>query len=176
MDTPTSRDHIPEPLTWSASIDAFLAAVPARLRSGLGREVATFAVIGVISTAAYAVLYLLLRTIVGPAIANAAALVITAVGNTAANRRLTFGVRDRHSMLRDQLAGIAALGIALAITTASVGLLGLVAPHAGRLVELAVLVTANASATIVRFLLLRTLIGRGRVPQPATAEIHRSVR
>jgi putative flippase GtrA len=160
----------------SAPIDALLAAVPARLRTGLGREIALFAVIGGLSTAAYAVMYLLLRTIVGPAAANAIALVVTAVGNTAANRRLTFGVRDRRSMARDQLAGLAALGIALVITTVSVGLLGRIAPHAGRLVELAVLVTANALATVVRFLFLRTLIGGRRPPQPAAAENPRSVR
>jgi putative flippase GtrA len=134
----------------------------ARLRAGLGREVATFAAIGVVSTAAYAVLFLALRSVVGPTVANAAALVITAVGNTAANRRLTFGVRDGRSILRDQLGGLLALGVALAITTASVSALGAVIPTAGRLVELAVLVVANALATVARFVVLRTLIGGRR--------------
>jgi putative flippase GtrA len=147
-----------------------LPALAARLRSGIGREVAVFAAIGIASTVAYAVLYLLLRTVVDPTAANAAALVITAVGNTAANRRLTFGVRDRRSMLRDQAVGLGALGVALAITTASVSLLGAVVPSPGRLTELAVLVVANALATVARFVLLRTLIG-GRRPsiQPAPA-------
>lgn len=142
----------------------------ARLRAGLGREVATFAVIGIASTAAYAVLYVALRPALGAAPANAAALVITAIANTAANRHLTFGVRDGRSMLRDQLGGLAALAVALAITTASVGLLGLLAPAAGRLVELAVLVVANLLATVARFVLLRAVIGgRHQRPQPATA-------
>ena len=145
-------------------------AILARLRAGLGREVATFAVIGVVSTAAYAVLYLALRSALGATAANAAALVITAVGNTAANRRLTFGVRDGRSMLRDQLGGLAALAVALAITTASVALLGAIAPAAGRLAELAVLVVANVLATVARFVLLRAVIGgRRQRPQPATA-------
>ena len=60
-------------------------------------------------------------------------------------------------MVRDQVGGLVALGVALAITTASVSLLAAVAPDAGRLVELAVLVVANALATVVRFVLLRTL-------------------
>lgn len=75
------------------------APVPGGLRSaarslarhGIGREVLTFGAIGIASTAAYAVLYLAIRSVTGPAAANALALVITAVGNTAANRRLTFG-------------------------------------------------------------------------------------
>ncbi len=128
----------------------------------LGRELLVFAAIGVVSTAAYVVLYLVLRTVSGAAAANGLALVITAIGNTAANRRLTFGVRDRRSMARDQLGGLVALGVALAITTASVSLLGTVAPHASRLVELAVLVVANAFATVARFVLLRSWINGDR--------------
>jgi putative flippase GtrA len=144
---------------------------PASRRRGLGREVVTFACIGVVSTAAYAVLYLVLRNVTGPAAANAAALVLTAIGNTAANRRLTFGVTGRRSMLRDQLAGLGALVVALAITTVSVALLGTLAPRAGRLVELAVLVAANVLATVVRFALLRSLIGRRRpATQPSAVE------
>ncbi len=132
--------------------------------AGVGREVVSFAAIGVASTAAYAVLYLALRQVVDPVAANALALVITAVGNTAANRRLTFGVRDGRasSMLRDQLGGLLALVVALAITTNAVQVLGLVAPTAPRLLELVVLVIANLVATVARFLLLRAWIGRDR--------------
>jgi putative flippase GtrA len=141
----------------------------ASIRAGLGREVVSFAAIGIASTAAYAVIYLVLRTTVGATAANTGALVITAIGNTAANRRLTFGVRDRGSMLRDQAGGLVALGVALAITTAAVQVLGALVPDAGRLVELAVLVVANALATVARFVLLRTWIAgdRGRARQPA---------
>lgn len=61
----------------------------------LGLQLGIFAIIGVVSTVAYASLYLLLRGIVDPLWANAAALLVTALGNTAANRRFTFGVRGR---------------------------------------------------------------------------------
>ncbi|MCJ7710850.1 MAG: GtrA family protein [Chloroflexi bacterium] len=136
---------------------------------GIGREVLAFGAIGIVSTAAYAVLYLVLRTAAEPAVANALALVLTAIGNTAANRRLTFGVRDGGSMLRDQLGGLLALGIALAITTASVAVQAALAPDAGRPVELAVLVVANGLATVARFVLLRAWItgNRGPAPRPA---------
>jgi putative flippase GtrA len=138
------------------------------LRRGIGREVVTFAAIGIASTAAYALLYLLLRRSTGPVAANAIALVVTAVANTAANRRLTFGVRDRDSMLRDQLGGLVALAIALTITTAAANLLPLVVPHASHALELAVLVGANALATVARFALLRAWIAPGaRTPEPS---------
>ena len=133
-----------------------------RYSGRIGREALTFGAIGVVSTAAYAVLYLALRSVTGPAAANAAALLVTAVGNTAANRRLTFGVRGRGFVVRDQAAGLIALGVALAITTASIGLLGALAPGAHRSVELAVLIVANALATVARFVLLRTLIAGDR--------------
>src|SRR3954469_20540806 len=55
--------------------------------------VARFMGVGVLSTLAYALIFLLLHAPLGAAWANASALALTAVGNTAANRRLTFGVR-----------------------------------------------------------------------------------
>jgi putative flippase GtrA len=131
------------------------------------RQVAVFAAIGVVSTIAYAILYLAMRTAVEPAVANAIALVVTTGGNTAANRRLTFSVRGREGMVRDQVGGLAALGLALLITTAAATALATLAPDAGRLVELAVLIGANALATISRFLLLRRWIAGVRRPAPA---------
>jgi len=142
-----------------------------------GREIVMFAVIGVISTAVYAVLYFGLRSFTGPVAANALALILTAIGNTAANRRVTFGVRGRASMIRDQVGGLLALGFALAITTVAIDLLAVLAPNASLLVELAVLVVANALATVVRFVLLRTwIVGDAqRLLSPVgTTDRHRS--
>jgi putative flippase GtrA len=131
------------------------------------RQVAAFAAIGVVSTIAYAVLYVAMRAAVEPTVANAIALVITAVGNTAANRRLTFSVRGREGVVRDQVGGFLAFGVALTITTVAAMALGALAPDAGRLVELGVLVAANALATISRFFLLRSWIVGARRPTPA---------
>lgn len=141
------------------------------LRPGLPRQLLTFGAIGVASTAAYAVLFLALRGVVPAVAANAAALVVTAIGNTAANRRLTFGVRDGGSMLRDQLGGLIALAVALVITTVAVSLPAALAPTAGRATELVVLVAANVLATVTRFLLLRAWIARAQpvTPRPAHA-------
>jgi putative flippase GtrA len=135
--------------------------------TGIGREVVTFAAIGIASTAAYAVLYLLLRRATGPVAANAIALVVTAVANTTANRRLTFGVRERDTIVRDQLGGLAALVVALAITTVAANLLPRIVPHPSHALELAVLIGANVLATVARFALLRAWIAGGtRTPEP----------
>ncbi len=100
------------------------------------------------------------------------ALFVTAFGNTAANRRLTFGVRGRESLVRDHLAGLTAFGVALAITTATIALLEFVAPNPGRVFD--ALIAANALATIARFALLRSWIARTGRPSPATIRLERT--
>ena len=141
-------------------------------RSSVTRQARRFAAIGVLSTLAYAGLYALLRGTVNVPLASGLALTATAVGNTAANRRLTFGVRGRGSLGRDHLAGLFAHGVALSITTPAAALLGAAAPHVARPVELAVLMAANALASVARFVLLRSWIaGGGRAArQPMNLE------
>jgi putative flippase GtrA len=117
-----------------------------------------FGVVGVFSTAAYALVYWLLREVWSAPAANAIALVLTGVANTTANRRLTFGVRGRGSLARDHVGGLAALAVALLTTSAAIAGLNALAPGAGRLAELAVLTVANVAATIIRFLFLRAWI------------------
>lgn len=114
-----------------------------------------FVVIGVASTLAYLVIFAALRGVASATLANAAALLITAVANTWANRRYTFGVGSRDGAARDHVGGLIALAIALGIITSSIGLLQLLAPGAGRVAELVVLVAANALATMARFVVLR---------------------
>jgi putative flippase GtrA len=134
------------------------------------REIRAFAVIGVLSTLAYLLLYTALRSVSPAPAANAVALIVTAIGNTAANRRLTFGVRGRESMGRHHLAGLVAFGVALFITSVAIAALQLAVPRPGRLLEVAVLVAANGAATIARFLLLRTWIGRPSATQAAPSD------
>ncbi len=135
------------------------------------RQAGTFAAIGIVSTLAYVALYALLRPAVPAEIANAVALLATAIGNTAANRRLTFAVRGRAGLARDHAAGLLALGAALALTSSALAVLHVAAPDAPRSVEVGVLVAANAAATLIRFLLLRRAlaVGRPRVSPPVAA-------
>ena len=76
---------------------------------------------GSLSTAAYAVLYLLLRGTLSPFWANGVALVATAVANTAANRRITFGVRGRRRRRAPPAQGLVILAVGLGVTTGRCG-------------------------------------------------------
>src|SRR5450755_1137511 len=71
----------------------------------LGAQLYRFCGVGIASTIAYVVLFLVARTAMSAAWANAIALLITAIGNTAVNRSITFGVRGRTARLQHQLQG-----------------------------------------------------------------------
>jgi glycosyltransferase involved in cell wall biosynthesis/putative flippase GtrA len=142
-------------------------ARPAHPNNGLGTQLIRFATVGVASTAAYFALYLLLRPL-GAQPANLISLLVTAVANTAANRRFTFGLTGRDRLLRHHLGGLIAFGLALGLTSGSLWLLQALWPDAGRLVELVNLVAANAVATALRFTALRQLMsGSGGKSAPA---------
>jgi putative flippase GtrA len=144
-----------------------LAPLDTVMPRGLRSQIARFAAIGVISTLAWAGLYTLLRGAgLGSVAANGLALVVTAIGNTAANRRLTFGVTGRAGLARDHGAGLLAFGFAIALTTAAAGGLARFAPGASRPVEIVVLAVANVTATAVRFAVLRSSIGRASQLRP----------
>lgn len=142
---------------------AIVRSMP-RVDRALLTQLVTFGVIGVGSTIAYAILYLALRTHAHAQVANAIALFVTAVGNTLVNRRFTFGVRERRGVAGDLIAGFVALGLALLVTSSAVAILGVLAPSAGRIVEITVLTAANVVATLMRFVVLRTWIGRRATP------------
>jgi len=118
-------------------------------------QIASFAVVGIASTIAYVLLYLLLRGVMSAQAANAASLLVTAVANTAANRRLTFGISGRLHAARHQVKGLIAFGIGLVLTS---GALAALPAHTGRGLEVSVLVVANLVATVIRFVLYRTWV------------------
>jgi glycosyltransferase involved in cell wall biosynthesis len=127
-------------------------------RLALTGPIARFMGIGVLSTLAYALLFLLLRGPLGAAGANALALAITAVGNTAANRWLTFGVRGRAGLVRQHLAGFLVFVLTLGLTSGALAVLhGLVASPP-RALELAVLIVASTAATVTRYVALRSWV------------------
>jgi putative flippase GtrA len=140
-----------------------LAEVTARLgrttdagaSGAIGSQVALFAVIGVLSTVAYAVLYLLLRGFLGPFWTNATALVLTAVANTAANRRITFGIRGRTGAVRHQVQGLVIFEVGLAVTTGALWLLQAATGTPGAVTEMVVLTAANLFVTVMRFVAMR---------------------
>lgn len=132
---------------------------PPRSPSFFG-QVVRFGAVGVLSTAAYAVIYLLLQHVMPSQLANFLALLITAIGNTAANRRFTFGVRGGPGAMKHQVQGLVVFGISWAITSGSLFVLQRSSPHASSHVELVVLMAANLVATVLRFVLLRIWVFR----------------
>jgi len=122
---------------------------------GMVGQVVRFAIVGVISTLVYMVLYVLLQPILGAQVANFVALLVTAIGNTAANRAFTFGVRGSSGVVSHQFQGLLIFGFGLFVTSGSLFALHRWAPDSAVHLELFVLVIANLIATIMRFVGLR---------------------
>jgi glycosyltransferase involved in cell wall biosynthesis len=132
--------------------------------------IARFLLVGVLSTLAYAVLFLALSGMLGGAGANIAALAITAVGNTAANRWYTFGVRGRRDLGRHHLRGAAVFVLTVGLTTGALAVLHGLDPTPARAVQLAVLVAASLVASVTRYVAMRTWVFTHRRP-PQDAEV-----
>ncbi|MEV5337383.1 bifunctional glycosyltransferase family 2/GtrA family protein [Streptomyces sp. NPDC052676] len=134
--------------------DRELGGVP----RGLTRRLLGFCVVGALSTLCYLLLYSGFRAVTGAQTANALALLLSAIANTAANRRLTFGVRGRGGAVRHQAQGLVVFAIGLALTSGSLAALGAATSDPAHSTELAVLVASNLAATVLRFLLFRAWV------------------
>jgi putative flippase GtrA len=137
----------------------------------LAGQLARFTAVGVACTAAYVLLYLLLRGSMTAQAANALSLLVTAVANTAVNRRFTFGIRGRAQAARHQARGLIAFGIGLALTSGALAGLHAAVARPSAVAEVTVLVGANLVATVVRFGLYRRWVfrGAGRRRRPAAS-------
>jgi glycosyltransferase involved in cell wall biosynthesis len=145
---------------WVDDPDSSVAIVRTALDDLLGvlrlyGELTRFALVGVASTLLYLALFVGLRAPLPALAANAAALALSAVANTAANRRFTFGRRGGERLLTHHAQGLIVFGLCLGLTTGSLIALGALAPGASAAVEVGVLVAANAAATLLRYFLLR---------------------
>ena len=132
----------------------------AAARGGLAAQLLCFAVVGVVSTLVHLLLYAWLRPMAGSQAANALALLVCAVANTAVNRRLAFGLHGRGGVLRHRGRGLSVLLVGLAITGGSLAALHHAMPSAGQAAELAVLLAADLAAVLLRFLLFRARVFR----------------
>jgi putative flippase GtrA len=132
--------------------------------------VVRFMGIGVLSTVAYALLLVLLRAPLGAQAANASALALTAVANTQANRRLTFGIAGRPQLLRHHVMAFVVFLLTLAITTESLVVLQTLDHSPARLLETAVLVAASAAATVTRYVGLKAWVFANSGDRPCPQE------
>ena len=164
------------PVDWIEDPDSRVAIVRTAIEDlrGVARlagasQVARFMCVGALSTIAYALLFLLMRSPLGAGAANALALAVTAVGNTAANRRLTFALRGRAGLVRQHALGALVYLLTLGLTSAALAVLQGLDARPPRALELAVLVGASAAATITRLVALRSWVfaRRRRTPVPA---------
>ncbi len=159
------------PVDWVDDPDSRVEIVPTALadlrgvmRLLLAAPAARFLAVGVVSTVAYALLFLALSTPLGSAGASALALAITAVANTAVNRAFTFGVRGRDGLLRQHAAGAIVFALALGLTSGALAVLHRLDRRPPHLLELAVLVAATLVATATRYAALRSWVFRRRRP------------
>lgn len=123
-------------------------------------QVIRFGLVGAISTIAFALLYLVLQGPFSSQEANFLALLVTAVGNTAANRRFTFGISGPSRLFMQQIQGLIVFLLAWAITSSSLIVLHAVNPDSLPSTELLTLTAANVFATLMRFVLLRVWVFR----------------
>ncbi|HEY6275899.1 MAG TPA: bifunctional glycosyltransferase family 2/GtrA family protein [Streptosporangiaceae bacterium] len=173
LGTGLARGSISVPALGSPAPPGLMAAAgrpgggPGGPAGEVARQLARFVAVGVASTMAFVVLYLLLRGVMTAQASNAVSLLVTAVANTAANRRFTFGIRGRGHAARHQLRGLIAFGIGLAVTSGALAWLHAATGQPGRAAEVAVLIAANLVATVVRFALYRNWVFRRRGTAPA---------
>jgi putative flippase GtrA len=153
-------DWVDDPDSRVDVVSTALADLRGVARLALDTPVARFVAIGAASTAAYALLFLLLAGALGSAAASALALALTAVVNTAANRRLTFGIRGRDGLARHQAAGFVVFVLALGLTNGALSVLHDLDRHAPRLLEAVVLVLATLAATVTRYVALSSWVFR----------------
>jgi putative flippase GtrA len=129
--------------------------------AGAGRDpfeaqVLRFAGVGVASTVAHVVLFLLLRDPFGVLAANAAALAATTVANLAAHRRITFGTEWHPG--RAPLRALGLFAVTLVVTTLTLAVAVLVG--GGLVLQLLGLGVGLAISAVIRFVLLRAWVAR----------------
>ncbi|HEY5196006.1 MAG TPA: GtrA family protein [Solirubrobacteraceae bacterium] len=138
---------------------------PEGRRDRRAAELASFVSVGLACTAAYALLYTLLRRDVSDLLANALALLLTMGANFEANRRFTFPA-GRDSRVRQAAGYVAAYAVGLGGSSlALVGLLNLLG-HPGGLENTAAALAAGVVATAVRFVLMRRWVFRSGPARP----------
>lgn len=142
------------PLPHAVNVSCIPGASTRSFRA-LVSQLLQFTGIGVLMTLAYLALYAALQGTLSSQEANAVAWVATAVADTSANRRLTFGVSGRRGAARAQAESLLVFATGALITSGSLLALDALVASPSEVLQVAGLVGANAVAGVLRFTLLR---------------------
>lgn len=123
--------------------------------SGVVHQLLRFALVGVLSTVLYLVLFILARQSLNVQAANFVALALSAVFNVCANRAFTFQIKGSKKASTHYGQGMIVFVITAAITSGALALLNWKYPHRSTYVEVGVLTVANLLATVLRFVAYR---------------------
>jgi putative flippase GtrA len=151
-------DWVEDPDSRVDIVSTALADLRGVARLAAASPVIRFMAVGVVSTLAYGLLFLLLSGVMTGQLANAIGLAVTAIANTAANRRLTFGVRGSDQLLRQHAAAFLVFVLSVALTGGSLAVLKDISPSSPRWLQTGVLVLASLGATVARYVALRTFV------------------
>jgi len=132
-------------------------------------ELRRYASVGLVSTMAYLVLYLLLLHSLGSYGANALALALCTVGNTVAHARFTFAPRSPVGLRHVIAVGLGGFAIGVGFTTLALGLAGVLGTTSPT-EEVVAIVVGTAVAALVRFVLLQAWSFRSHARAAAGAE------
>ena len=134
-----------------------------------------FAGVGIVSTVAYVVLFVLFRRVAGDYLANLVALLVCTAANSVAHSRFTFGAQPAIGYRRALVGAVAVFSTSLALTSVALAGVNLVLPTSVT-AEVVALVAASGVAALCRFVLLRAWVFRahlrgtgaaGGLPAPA---------
>jgi len=135
-------------------------ALPAAgVTPALAGQLARFASVGAVSTAAFALLFAALAAPLGPSGAAVVAFLLCAPLNIAVNRRVTFSKRGSAGRARHYSAGLAVAAAPLLLDLAALAVLGW-AGVGSVAVDLVALTAVNGMATALRFVVLRRWVFR----------------
>jgi putative flippase GtrA len=126
----------------------------------LDAQLVKFAVVGVGSTVTHLSLFAALDQVVSTQPANLTALVLATLGNTAANRRWTFGVTGATSRGRHHVQALLVFALTWALSAAALWGLPHLWPDPSTAVSTIAVGASMALSTVVRFVLMRTWIFR----------------
>lgn len=128
-------------------------------RGAVGQGV-RFACVGVLSTVFHLSLFALLDQRVAAQVANVTALLLSTIGNTALNRRWTFGVTGRESATRQHAQSLLVFGVAWGLSAGVLWLLPLVSTHPTTVESTGAVALSMVGSTALRFIAMRRWIFR----------------